>query len=259
MTAQYASTLNAGLGMIEETRIMLNLWAPGMSTSDLHRAALSSGRFPKMSARRLRNFVVEGFAPTCLHDGEETTLVLRQAKEALSSREFEQLLFLQTCRAHTVFADFVRQVYWPTYAAGHTTISNEEAALFVQRANEDGRTTSPWSESTVKRVARYLTLYCADFGLLERGTRSVRKILPFRIEPNVATMLAYDLHFDGQGDNQIVNHPEWQLFGLEPLDVLSELKRLALKGHLIVQHAGGVTDIGWPYKSWEGVLDAITE
>jgi hypothetical protein len=117
MTAKYASTLNAGLGMIGETRTMMNLWNPGISATALHEPTLSSGRFPNMSAPRLRNVVVEGFAATCLRYREETMLLLRQAKETLSSCEFEQLLFLQTCRAHLIFADFVRLVCWPAYAA----------------------------------------------------------------------------------------------------------------------------------------------
>lgn len=59
MTAhgQYTTQLQAGLGLVQETRLLLNLWSPGMSSPALYLAALNSGQFPNVSARRLRNIV----------------------------------------------------------------------------------------------------------------------------------------------------------------------------------------------------------
>ena len=253
----YTSTLNAGLGMIEETRLLLALWQPGMTTTDLQQAALASGQFPKITARRLRNLVVEGFAPCYLVDHGAPATILKQVRGFLTRREFEQLLFIYTCRAHAILADFVSQVYWQAYSAGRTVLSNDEASAFVIRANQDGKTIHPWSGETVDRVAGYLTRYCADFGMLERGARHTRRVLPFWIEPRTAAILAYDLHFADLGDNAVLVHPDWTLFGLERMDVLEELKRLALKGLLIVQSAGGVTKISWQIGSMEGLIDVL--
>jgi hypothetical protein len=50
---------------------------------------------------------------------------------------------------------------------------------------------------------------------------------------------------------------DWALFGLASGDVLDELKRLALKGALIVQAAGGIIHIGWRYKTMDEVIDAV--
>jgi hypothetical protein len=44
--------------------------------------------------------------------------------------------------------------------------------------------------------------------------------------------LAYDLKFSGLGDNQIVSHPDWSLFGLEQADVKDQLKRMSLQKKL---------------------------
>ena len=59
----YTSQLGAGLGLANETKTLLDLWSPGMSANQLREAALESGRFPTVTARRLRNIVVECFAP----------------------------------------------------------------------------------------------------------------------------------------------------------------------------------------------------
>jgi hypothetical protein len=75
----------------------------------------------------------------------------------------------------------VRHVYWARYAGGYTQITNDDARAFVERGIDDGKTIKRWSETTVRRVSGYLTGCCADYGMLERGLRSSRRILPFRI------------------------------------------------------------------------------
>lgn len=253
----YTSTLNAGIGMQAETVRLLELWEPGMSAAQLYDLALSSGDFPTMSARRLRNFITESFAPCCLTDEDKPALVLKQLHPRVSKSVFNQLLFLYTCRAHPILGDFVRQLYWPAYMAGREEITNQDARLFVSDANRAGLTTSTWTDNTVQRVASYLTSYCADFGLLESGAKQKRKILPFRLAQPVAIFLAYDLHFGGLGDNTILTHPDWELFGLDRHDVLDELKRLGPQAGLIIQSASGAVRIDWRYRTLEEVLDVI--
>jgi len=247
------------MGMIEETRILLDLWHVGMTAAALNQSALESGRFPNMSARRLRNVVAECFAPRYLRDEAAPAQLLHSFKDVLSSGEFEQMLFIYTCRANPILADFVREVYWNAYTSGRTVISNEDARAFVTRANQDGKTSTPWADSMIERVAGYLTGCCADFGLLERGRKSVRRILSYRIELRVAAILAYDLHFTSLGDNRVVGDPQWALFGMDASDVLDELKRLSLKGLVIMQHAGGATRISWSHKCMGELADALAQ
>lgn len=255
----YTTQLQAGLGMINETRALLDIWRPGMDAPALKSAALASGRFPGMSARRLRNLVAECFAPRFLVDSAAPARILSCLKPSLTGVEFSQLLFLHTCRAHAILADFVRDVYWPAYAGGRVRLDNDEAREFVRRANQDGRTAAPWAPSTIRRVGGYLTSCCADFGLLEGGTRKQRRILAFTLQPRVAAVLAYELHFQGLGDNSVLAHPDWGLFGLDRADALSVLKRLTLQGRLIVQAAGDVTAISWTYGSMEALVDVLAE
>lgn len=111
----------------------------------------------------------------------------------------------------------------------------------------------------VQNVAGYLTGCCADYGMLERSRRTSRRILPFRISPSVAAYLAYELHFAGVGDNALLTHADWQLFGLAREDVLEELKRLSLKGLLIVQAAGDVIRISWKQPDMEALCDVLAQ
>ena len=51
---QYTTKLGSGQGIIEETIVLLELWSPGMTGTELFKVALESGKFPNISARRLK-------------------------------------------------------------------------------------------------------------------------------------------------------------------------------------------------------------
>ena len=255
----YTSQLGAGLGLVNETKTLLDLWSPCMSANQLHQVALESGRFPTVTARRLRNIVFECFAPRYLVADGAPAAHLKRLSAPISTADLTQLMLVFTSRANPILGDFIRQVYWARYAGGYTQITNDDARMFVERAIDDGLTTKRWSESMVQNVSGYLTGCCADYGMLERGRRTSRRILPFRISPVVAAYLAYELHFSCVGDNALLTHEDWQLFGLAREDVLEEIKRLSLKGLLIVQAAGDVIRISWKQQDMEALCDVLTQ
>lgn len=259
VNASYTTQLQAGLGLVNETKTLLDLWSPGISANQLLQVALESGRFPTVTARRLRNIVVECFAPRYLVSGSAPAAYLKHLSATTPTADLTQLMLVFTSRANSILGDFVRQVYWSRYAGGYTQITNDDARAFVERGIDDGKTIKRWSETTVRRVSGYLTGCCADYGMLERGLRSSRRILPFRISPSVAAYLAYDLHFSGVSDNALLIHEDWQLFGLMREDVLEEIKRLSLKGLLIVQAAGDMIRISWKQPDMEALCDVLTQ
>jgi hypothetical protein len=254
----YTTQLQAGLGLIEETRQLLEVYQPGMTVPQLYDAALGSGRFPLVTARRLRNIVAECFAPRYLRE-PKVAQYLKGLVNRFSSAEINQLLFIYTARANLVLADFVREVYWPRYSAGRNDLTLEDARSFVANSVREGKTHKPWSETTIKRISSYLVGCCADYSLLTTSGRAQRSIAAYRILPKVAAYLAYELKLSGLGDNQVVSHPDWALFGLEQADVREQLKRMSLQGLLIFQAASDVVHIGWTFKNMEEVIDVIAQ
>ena len=101
-------------------------------------------------------------------------------------------------------------------------------------------------------------LCCANYGLLSSGRASKRAILPVRSQGDVSLYFAYWLHLSGLGDNAVINHSAWKLFGLEPMDVREELKKMAKNNWLIVQSAGEVTRISWQFSTMEEVINVIS-
>lgn len=258
-TAPYTAKLQAGLGLVAETKALLQLWRPGMTVPMLNRAALESGEFAGVTARRLRNIVVECFAPRYLVEEAAPARHLNILLPLLKQTELKQLLLLFTCRSTAILYDFVQKVYWLRYAAGDREIHNETAKAFIERAIDDGKTASRWADSTVQRIAGNLTGCCADYGLLEDGPRRKRQFLPLHIVDTTAVYLAYDLHCRGFGDRAMLNHPDWALYGLTEEEVLVELKRLSRNGLFLLQAGGDVVRISWKYEEMESVCYALAE
>jgi len=255
----YTSTLSAGLGLIDETLTLLDIWRSGMSVTELYQRSLESGYFPTISARRLKNIINMGFAPRYLRNDALPAKIVKSLQNHIPMSALQQLMFLYTARANTILYDFVRCVFWEIYASGQDSLTNETARKFVDAAVREGKTTTVWSDTGKKNVAGYLTGCCADYGLLEKGRKTSRRFVPFRLVPQTTVVLAYDLHFSGLGDNSVIAHPDWELFGLQKEEVRDELKRLALKGFFIIQTAGAVTRISWNFKKWEDVIHVIIE
>ena len=58
----------------------------------------------------------------------------------------------------------------------------------------------------------------------------------------------------------VLNHEDWKLFGLERDDVLEEMKRLSLKGLvIIIQSAGDVVRVGWKQRDMEELCDVLAK
>lgn len=255
----YDTNLAMGLGLIEETKQLLQAWSPNMSAVDLYSKVLSTGLLSDVSAYRLRNIVIRCFANRFLIENGSPAARIKRISSFLTPPELRQMLFLYTCRANPILADFVREIYWTAYESAVDLITKDKAEDFIRRAIDDGKTPSRWADGQIERMGRYLTGCCSDFGLLGGSTKAGRRINPIRIEPKIATYLAYDLHFVGIGDNALLSHPDWQLFGSARADVLEEIKKLSLKGHLIIQVAGDVVRISWKQPSMEALCDVISQ
>lgn len=257
--ARYDTNLAMGLGLIEETKLLLQVWSPQTSVVDLYQKVLSSGLLSDVSAYRLRNIIVRCFANRFLIRDDKPAIYLKRMVAAMTPSEICQLFFIYTCRANPVLADFVREVYWPAYESAAEVVTKERAEEFIRRAIDGGKTPSRWAEGQIQRMGRYLMGCCSDFGMLGKAASHGRRIISFRIEQSTAAYLAYELHFAGVGDNALLIHKDWQLFGLAREDVLEEIKRLSLKGLLIVQAAGDVIRISWKQQDMEALCDVLTQ
>lgn len=89
-----------------------------------------------------------------------------------------------------------------------------------------------WSDNMMLRVAIYPTGCLTEFQLDGKDRGGEREIISFATQPMTTLYLAHDIHFSGFSDTSLMEHENWGLFGLEPLDVRNVIERAA-NGHSV--------------------------
>jgi hypothetical protein len=257
MTSElYNVHLAKGQGMIPETILLLNLWRPGASPPELRKRVVTEGLLPKATAYRASDIVTRVFAPRYLRNGDAPAKWLKAlVSSGWQGDKLSQLLLIYTARANLILRDFITEVYWPHYRAGAHLIHRQEGLNFLKAANAAGKFRTQWSDAMQTKVVRYLFAALTDFRLTRNLPKNQREILPFTILPTTTAYLAYELHFNGVTDGNLLEHADWALFGLDRYAVLQELRKIS--AYLIVQSAGDLVRIAWTYKSMEEFINVI--
>lgn len=257
---QYSTALCKGQGMVPETLTLLREWSPGMSGNDLYKAVLASGSIPKATAGRVKDIVSRVFAPRYLSGGGEPAKCLKRLVEAgYGVDELSQLFLLYSARAYPELRDFITEIYWPRYAVGAGHLYRQDSDVFFRNAYENGKLPNKWTDESRAKIARYLLSALTDFKLLGPPVKDHRSILSFTINEFTTLYLVHELHFGGVGDQGMMTHPDWQLFGLEPYDVLQQLRAVASRGRFVVQHSGQILRIAWGFSTMEEFLNAAAK
>ena len=257
VTKKYTTALAKGQGIIDETLALLGIWEPEMTPKQLADLAVEEGVLGRATAKRARDLIFEAFAPRYLVDGARPAKYLKALLDAGATLStLNQLFLIYTARANAVLHDFIREVYWAKYSAGAISLGKSDAFNFLEGAHALGRLPDRWSDKMMSRVASYLGGCLADFALLENGRRGTRNITPIHIHSFTSLFLTHELHFYGYGDDSILQKPDWQLFGLQRLEVVRELQRIS-SDHFILQYSGELLRISWKYHSMEDSIRAI--
>lgn len=255
----YSASLTQAQGIIEETVRLFEIWEPGVTVAQLLETARSQGTLGFDSDRRLRNIVLEGFGSRFLR--EPHTTAAPQLKHLLldsrSPRLVREIIFLYTLRQHGIFYDFLCSCYWPAIRASGVTIDSKEVGLLIDRGRIEGKLKNDWSDSVRRRVSSYVLGTAKDFELLTQPSRGTWRLQSWHPQEDTLLYLAYDLHFLGLTDDQVIDADEWQAFGLERADIVMFLQRFQTNGHLLVQDSGVLCRIDWKYPNRNTLIDVL--
>lgn len=256
---EYNTALCKGQGMLPETLRLLQVWEPGMSSQQLAEKVRSQGLIPKATSQRVSDIVNRAFVPRYLgKDGQPAGWLRALVQRGVGVERLNQLFLLYTAREHLILYDFIREIYWPRYSAGAQFLFREDSVNFIKAAQATGRIKTRWTEGNNVRIGRYLMSALCDFKLIGDPQGDRRPIVPFTPLASTVIYLTHELHFSGVSDAQILNHTDWELFGLSASDVLNELRRLSGQGRFIVQ-VGDIVRISWSCKTMEECLDVVAQ
>jgi BrxA len=244
--------------MIEETRRLLQHWRSGDPLDDFTRRVQQEGLLGNSTAYRTRDAVTRVFAPRFLRPTDKPARILQKVlSSGLPGRTFTELLFVFTARQDPLVRDFTVREYWPSVRRGRSVMDTDSMVSFLSEAHHDGRLDNRWSETVSIRIARCVLSLLRDVGLLRESVRGRREIVNYRMSDEGAALLARELHESGVTDSSLCNHPDWELFGMTPSEVVETLDGLGEHRGVIVQRAGSVVHFTWVVKSIEELINVL--
>jgi hypothetical protein len=248
----YNSNLLKGTGLVQEMLVLIEAFDPGESSIAFQKRVLEQGLLSKSTENRIIDVVRNIFTTRFLGYEIDVPVTLANMRNNYVSMDvINQLFYIYTCRANPILGDFVREVYFPFIKKGFQKINTNDPKDFIRTALSDGRIPKSWSTSTINKVSEHMIACMIDFNLIDRS----KTIIPFRIIDLTANYLAHELHFRGFSDDDIWKYEDWQLFGLEPIDVINILERLSYQGSFLFQFSGELLNISWKYKSMDEFVE----
>lgn len=242
---------------LEEIRILLQNWLPGERNADFTKRLIDYGILDKKTASavvgKVRMFKGWFEYPDDRAARRLQNLVVR----GIDSQILRELVFLYKTRTERVLRDFTVDVYWPAVQRGEIYLSSQTVYEFIHQKQSSGHLNSALTKSVVIHLQRAITGSLVNAGLLEQR-KNVWELLTYRFSDNLVAYLAYDLHFDDQSDNSLVDNADWMLFGMDREHIIDRLSQLDKRYGLVIQHAGSLVRITWLYSSMDEVLDAYT-
>ncbi|MDB4657243.1 DUF1819 family protein [Verrucomicrobiales bacterium] len=256
--SHYSTSLAIAQGIIPECVHLFEYWEEGMSVKALFELVRSQGVLGVDSDRRTRNIVMEGFGSRFLREPHDDAAIYLKAFMSKGDPKLRlEIILLYALRQHGIFFDFMVEIYWPAIRSGRQTLDTGEVQSLIDHGRIDQKLETDWTEAMRKRVSSYVLGIAHDFELLgdsSRGSRSIQQWIP---SDGIILYLAYDLHFLGLSDDEVIVADEWQALGLEREDVIAYLNRLDQRGHLTLQDSGVISRIEWKYQDRTQLNDAL--
>jgi hypothetical protein len=254
--AYSAGSLTKGAPTSDEIRALLAHWRSGESTAAFAQRARQQGWITKPTAQRTDD-IIRLFTAWLLTPDNTPARCLKQVMQLPGEqRPLPELIFLYKARRESVLNDFTRTVFWPMQQDGFLYLQTADIEAFLRDAQAQGLAAKGWSSQTRTRLAQGIMKALLDAGFLHSATPYRREFIPYHAPDFLIAYLAYDLRRQDLSNGRLVEHPDWQLFGLNRSRVLGRLSELDQRAGLIVQHAGSVVSITWLHGSMEELIAA---
>lgn len=255
----YTVALAKGAAVLPEMRSLLMHWTPGESDKAFLARVQGEDLLGKHTAQRISDLVLRVFRPRLLAGDDRPARWLKRYLDGHGNGElFREMMLVYSARADDLLYDFTVQRFWGLVRQGDLYITLEDALSFFGEAVDKNLLDQAWSEQAQLRVARALLSALEGFGLVRLIGSSRRELVNYRITDASLGYLVHELHFRGITDAEVVEHPDWGLFGLDRTHTLERLEALGPTAGMVVQRAGSVVRITWSYPSMEAYIDAIS-
>ena len=251
------STLTKGAPSFDELRTLFQNWKTDEEPIDFARRLRTEGILVKQTAQRADDLVLRMFRSWFLSpDTQAAARIQKILRKNVDWQTLNELFLLYKSRAETVLYDFLILGFWAQFQDGALYLRKSDIEDFNSEAIQKNMVEKQWSVNTTNRLIQGMFVALKDAGFLKEEKQGLYAFVNYRVSGFMFAYLAYDLHFTGLTDQAVIDHPDWQLFGLKRPQILQALSDVGSMCGLLVQQAGSVVRITWNYASMDEVIDA---
>lgn len=250
----YSSKIIKAGAILTETKTLLAQWDLAASARQNLERALRENVLGKASRSRVRN-ILAIFRRRFLGEEAVTRALVVLVKGKLPAASLDRILYFHAARADRLLHDIVTEVLASQLALGITSIDVSELQKPLKKWVAEGKTSAPWSDPTVVRIAQGLLSTLRDFGVLQGATK--KRIAPPYLPMEAFAYVTFYLKQYQPSGSKLAALPDWNLFFLSQAGV-EQLLVEAHQHHLLEYYAAGsVTRLTFPAATLEEYAHAL--
>jgi len=252
----YSSKIIKAGALLPDTKALLSAWNPGLSVSENLQRVRGQNLLGKTSRSRAED-ILAIFRQRYLVE-ETVALALASIVKHQSNGNFlDRILYFHSVRADLLLRDVVIELLVPHWSRGVMEIDVREIESALRKWVEEGKTSGPWGDSTVRRVTQGVLSTLRDFGVLQGAVN--KRIAPAYLSVQAFAYIAFYLKQHQPSGTKLLDLVDWKLFFLPREGVERFLLEAHQHGLLEYHVAGSVTRLTFPVETLEEYANALTQ
>lgn len=246
--SRYTSRIIKAGALLSDTKTLLSQWDTASSVQANLGRIRQENIFGKASRSRVED-ILAIFRQRYLVEDEVITALVALVRDRLPANALDRILYFHATQSDRLLHDVVTEWLVPLQGRGNRDIAVGDLESLLATWTAEGKTTSPWSEETTRRVAQGLLSTLRDFGVLQGSV--LKRIAPAYLPAAAFAYLMFYLKRHQPSGAKLVDHPDWRLFFLPREGVERFLFEAHQRGLLEYHAAGSVTRLEFPANTLE--------
>ncbi len=209
--APYSSKIIKAGALIGDTKTLLSHWDVTASVAENINRVQRDNVFGKASRSRVED-ILAIFRQRYLTEESVTRALVALVLGRFSTAALDRLLYFHSARADQLLHDAVTEILLPMQARGISEIDVWDMERPLKAWVEEGKTTAPWVEITISRVAQELLAALRDFGVLQGAAK--KRIAPAYLPIESFAYIVFYLKQHQPSGAKLIELPDWKLFFL---------------------------------------------
>jgi hypothetical protein len=231
----YTSRIIKASALIADTKVLLAEWDLTQSVAENLDRARRENIFGKTSRKRVEDILLI-FRQRYFDDTDVGTALVTLTRGGAPAQWIDPLLYFFSAQNDRTLRDIVIEVLYPRHLAGYTDLPVQVVVYAIRNWVAEGKTTTPWNDRTIERVAQGLMATLRDFGVLQ-GTVN-KHLTPIYLPTPSFALIALWLQQRERSGHLVLQSDDWRLFFL-PVKGVERFFIEAHQEHLLTYHAAG--------------------